>query len=59
MGRVVCYHVNRGQRTTAVRRDTLLTHTLNTLLLDQSAESMERSSSFESTDPLLVLALEK
>jgi hypothetical protein len=42
-----------------MRRNALFAHTLNALLLDQSPQSMERSSGFESTDPLLVLALEK
>jgi hypothetical protein len=42
-----------------MRRNALLTYALNALLLNQSAQSMERSSGLESTNPLLVLALEE
>jgi hypothetical protein len=42
-----------------MRRDALFSHALDTFLLDQSTQGMERSSGFEGTDLLLVLAFEE
>jgi hypothetical protein len=51
--------VGWSRRTTTVRHNALLPHTLNTLFFDQSPQSMERSSGFEGTDSLLIFAFEE
>lgn len=51
--------VGWSKRTTTMRRNALLPHTLNPLLLNQSPQRIKRASSFEGSDPLLVLAFEE
>lgn len=47
------------RHTAAVSCDTRLPHTFNSLLLNQSTQSVESSPSLEGADPLLVLAFEE
>lgn len=51
--------VLRFVRTTTVRDNSCLPHILNAFLLDQTSQSMESTSRFESSYPLLIFALEK
>jgi hypothetical protein len=52
-------HQRLGRHTTAVSCDARLPHAFDTLLLNQSAQSVESSPSFEGANLLLVLAFEE